>query len=58
MFGREVHVVVVDEGEGRHEIQSLLEDRGIPLLGLERVMPSLEDVFVALIRREGGVVEG
>lgn len=58
MFGREVHVVVEDEGEGRREIQSLLEDRGIPLLGLERVMPSLEDVFVALIRREGGVVEG
>jgi len=58
MFGREVHVVVEDEGEGRQEIQSVLEDRGIPLLGLERVMPSLEDVFVALIRREGGVVEG
>ncbi len=58
MFGRDVHVVVEDEGEGRREIRSLLEERGIPLLGLERVMPSLEDVFVALIRREGGVVEG
>ena len=58
MFGREVHVVVEDEGGGRQEIQTLLEERGIPLLGMKRVIPSLEDVFVALIRREGGVVEG
>ena len=58
MFGREVHVVVVDEEEGRREIRSLLEERGIPLLEMERASPSLEDVFVALVRREGGVVEG
>jgi ABC-2 type transport system ATP-binding protein len=58
MFGREVHVVVEDEGEGRRSIPSLLRERGIPLLGMEGVTPSLEDVFVALVRREGGVVEG
>jgi len=26
--------------------------------GTERVEPSLEDVFVALVRREGGAVRG
>ena len=37
---------------------SLLGARGVILEGMERVSPSLEDVFVALVRREGGAVEG
>jgi len=58
MFGRLVHVVVEDEGEARKRIPSLFEVRNIPLEGIQRVAPSLEDVFVALIREEGGAAEG
>ena len=58
MFGRRVHVVVENEERARTDIPALLGSRGIPLHGLERVPPSLEDVFVALVREEGGAVDG
>lgn len=58
MFGRSVHVVVRDEQTAMGEVPRLLEERGIQVAGLERVVPSLEDVFVALVREEGGAVEG
>jgi ABC-2 type transport system ATP-binding protein len=58
MFGRDVHVVVDDDREGRRLVQELLEAEGVPVNSLERVAPSLEDVFVALIQEEGGAMEG
>jgi ABC-2 type transport system ATP-binding protein len=58
MFGRRVHVVVEDEAAGKEAIARALADRQVPLEGMERVVPSLEDVFVALVREEGGAVEG
>ena len=58
MFGRKVHVVVDDDVEGRLLVQRLLAAKGVPMTSLERVTPSLEDVFVALIQEEGGAVEG
>jgi ABC-2 type transport system ATP-binding protein len=58
MFGRVVHVVVEDEGAARARIPDLLSSRSLSLEGIERVVPSLEDVFVSLIREEGGAVEG
>jgi ABC-2 type transport system ATP-binding protein len=58
MFGRKVHVVVDDDVEGRLLVQKLLESEGVLMTSLERVTPSLEDVFVALIQEEGGAMEG
>jgi len=58
MFGRNVHVVVEDEEEARAQIPELMGAQGVSITSLERVSPSLEDVFVALIREEGGAVEG
>ncbi len=58
MFGRKVHVVVDDDVEGRLLVQQLLESEGVRMTSLERVTPSLEDVFVALIQEEGGAMEG
>jgi hypothetical protein len=58
MFGRRVHVVVEDEAESRTQIASVLQAGGVGLESMERVDPSLEDVFVALIREEGGAREG
>jgi len=58
MFGRRVHAVVVDEGVAKEEIPAVFAARSIPFESIERVDPSLEDVFVALVREEGGAVEG
>ncbi len=58
LFGRNVHVVVEDEEEARALIPKLMGARGVSMTSLERVSPSLEDVFVALIREEGGAAEG
>lgn len=58
MFGREVHVVVEDEAVAREAIPARLAKRSMPFDEIRRVDPSLEDVFVALVREEGGAVEG
>ncbi len=58
MFGRAVHVTVQDEKAGAEEIPRILEAAGRSCESLRRVTPSLEDVFVSLIRREGGAVVG
>lgn len=58
MFGRRVHVVVEDERVAREAIPGTFARHRIPLDGVERVAPSLEDVFVALVREEGGAMEG
>ncbi len=58
MFGRRVHLVVAEATRSRDMVQGLLAEAGVTLEGLEVVTPSLEDVFVALVRREGGAVEG
>jgi ABC-2 type transport system ATP-binding protein len=58
MFGRAVHVVVEDVAAAEAFIPSLLQTRGIICTGVHPVRPSLEDVFVSLVRREGGAVAG
>jgi ABC-2 type transport system ATP-binding protein len=51
MFGRGVHAVVEDEARGREAIEGILGDEGIELRGVTRIEPSLEDVFIAYVRR-------
>ncbi|MDE3052611.1 MAG: ABC transporter ATP-binding protein [Gemmatimonadota bacterium] len=58
MFGRAVHVVVQDEAAARAELPAFLAAHGRSCVRLEAVRPTLEDVFVSLVRREGGAVEG
>jgi ABC-2 type transport system ATP-binding protein len=58
MFGRAVHVVVEPGGSATQDLPAWLAARGIPSRGVTPVRPSLEDVFVSLVRREGGVVAG
>jgi ABC-2 type transport system ATP-binding protein len=58
MFGRDVHVVVADAGEATRTLGAFLEAHGVRVSSIHPVRPSLEDVFVALVRREGGAVAG
>jgi ABC-2 type transport system ATP-binding protein len=56
LFGRNVHAVVRDLDEAKAVIPTRLAARGVTLLGLEPIAPSLEDVFVARVRAEGGAI--
>ena len=58
MFGRRVHAVLDDIDRRVPELSAALARAGLPAGGIERVEPSLEDVFVSLVRREGGAAEG
>jgi len=58
MFGRAVHVLVTDADRALRDIPAALVAAGRECRGLAQAPPSLEDVFVALVRREGGAVVG
>ncbi len=52
MFGTRLHVVVDDAEEGRRRILGTLERDGNTPAAAERIVPSLEDVFIHTIERE------
>ncbi|MEW5702337.1 MAG: ABC transporter ATP-binding protein [Candidatus Zixiibacteriota bacterium] len=55
LFGRAVHVVLRDTAPERQEaVGARLRERGVPFRRMTVVSPSLEDVFIARIRAEGG----
>jgi drug efflux transport system ATP-binding protein len=59
MFGRAVHVVVEDLKQAQHVLPDwLAQHAGQTVRGIRPVPASLEDVFVSLVRREGGAVAG
>lgn len=46
LFGDRLHVVVADADEGKRRILALLEKDGNSPAAVERIVPSLEDVFI------------
>jgi ABC-2 type transport system ATP-binding protein len=58
MFGRRLHVVVDDPDRGAAVVAEALRAAGREAGPMQQVAPSLEDVFVTLVRREGGAVAG
>jgi len=52
VFGTKLHVMVGDEREGRKAVGDLLAQRGISVQNPERIVPSLEDVFLYLLERD------
>jgi ABC-2 type transport system ATP-binding protein len=53
LFGDRLHVVVDDAEEGRRRILALLEKDGNAPATAERIVPSLEDVFIHSIEARG-----
>ena len=49
LFGRAVHVTVRDAARACAELPQVLAAAGLAVRGIQRVEPSLEDVFVALV---------
>jgi ABC-2 type transport system ATP-binding protein len=48
IFGSALHAVVAEAGKAVSELRALLEHRSIHVAKIERIRPSLEDVFVSL----------
>jgi len=52
VFGNYLHVSVPDEGSARTAIEALLASHRIAYRTIDRITPSLEDVFIYLLDRE------
>ena len=52
VFGTALHVMVRDEGEGKKLIADALRAKGIPVHTIQRIVPSLEDVFLYLLDQD------
>ena len=50
---RALRVHVSDRAQARHELLSLVAQNGLILSHYEMVRPTLEDVFLRLVNREG-----
>ncbi len=58
VFGARLHLVVRDPEEGRRETLALLERQGNVPATAERIVPSLEDVFIHFIETGGAAGGG
>jgi len=54
VFGTRIHVVVEDANEGRRKIEELLRGAGNEPIAVERILPSLEDVFIHHVEEAEG----
>lgn len=52
VFGDLLHLVAMDAGEAEGAVRRAMEWRGIEVLGLRRISPSMEDVFMSLTGRQ------
>jgi ABC-2 type transport system ATP-binding protein len=52
LFGTRLHLVVADAEQGRRQASQILEQAGLVPFEIERIVPSLEDVFIHCIESE------
>ncbi len=52
LFGNRLHVSVADGKGGRERISALLATRGLQVNRIDRILPTLEDVFIHLIEEK------
>ena len=52
VFGNYLHVSVADELEGKEKVSAVLLQNNIPVQHIDRILPSLEDVFIHLIEKQ------
>jgi ABC-2 type transport system ATP-binding protein len=52
VFGTRIHLVVADAEEGAKRAREVLEGAGFSPVSVERIVPSLEDVFIHCIEAE------
>jgi len=52
VFGTKLHVMVAEEEAGIRAIREVLAGKGMSVARVERIVPSLEDVFLYLLERD------
>jgi ABC-2 type transport system ATP-binding protein len=52
VFGTKLHVMVADAEAGKHAITNVIEGKGMQAANIERIIPSLEDVFLYLLEKD------
>ncbi len=52
VFGTKLHVMVKDEKEGKALVERTLSEKNITVQGTQRIVPSLEDVFLYLLEHD------
>ena len=52
VFGTRIHVVAANEAEGKRRVEAALSREGFVPASIERIVPSLEDVFIHCIEAE------
>jgi ABC-2 type transport system ATP-binding protein len=50
LYGAQIHAVIPAAEEYRQSIRRILETENIPILSLEWIEPTLEDVFISAVR--------
>jgi ABC-2 type transport system ATP-binding protein len=50
LFGNKLHLMTRDPEAARSELERAASDRGLELVSIRPIVPSLEDVFVALLK--------
>ncbi len=55
LFGDRLHLVTDDAARATTEVESLLRQAGLPVLGIRPIDPSLEDVFISVLKEKGAV---
>ncbi|MCZ6775567.1 MAG: ABC transporter ATP-binding protein [Ignavibacteria bacterium] len=58
VFGTKLHVMVDDEAEGKRLIRKALREKDIEIQHIERIVPSLEDVFLYLLEQDQKTLQG
>ncbi|MCP4634827.1 MAG: ABC transporter ATP-binding protein [candidate division Zixibacteria bacterium] len=54
VFGTYLHITVNNENEGRRLLQEVLANTNIAIKRIDKIMPSLEDVFIHLVEQRTG----
>jgi ABC-2 type transport system ATP-binding protein len=58
VFGTNLHVMVDNENEGKRLIRKALQEKDIEIQHIERIVPSLEDVFLYLLEQDQKKLQG
>jgi ABC-2 type transport system ATP-binding protein len=52
IFGNEIHIIVNDKYENENRIRSVLDMNGLNVKRIDRIVPTLEDVFIHLLEKQ------
>jgi len=51
LYGAQIHAVADEIEDHKSRIREALEEAGVTVRSMEVILPSLEDVFIATVRR-------